>query len=383
MDSQKHLFNLNPEQHFLNCAYKSPLLKSAEAAAIEILKRNRNPADITIDDFFNDSEEVKLKFGKLVNAPKENIITAPSTSYGFSSVLNNLVPKQNGTAITIEDFFPSGYFSLQKWCQKHQNNLQVIPQFDANNKSSWSNRIIHHINSKTSLVMMPHTHWMNGHLFDLQQIGLKCQQVGAKLVIDGTQSVGALPIDVQKYKIDALICASYKWLFGPYSLVMAYLSETFNDGHPLEESWMNRINAKNFSSLTTYEQKYKPGAARYNVGESSSMVLMPILKEGLHQLLLWKPEAIQEYAKNLTIPLQKFLKNHDTEINPESAAHLFSLQIDKIKDQKLLLSALNENQIIVSVRGDSIRVSVNVFNEPRDINKLIETIETVIRKQSI
>ena len=47
--------------------------------------------------------------------------------------------------------------------------------------------------------------------------------------MDGSQSVGALPMDVKKYKIDALICAAYKWLMGPYSTALAYINEDFNE----------------------------------------------------------------------------------------------------------------------------------------------------------
>jgi len=383
MESQKHLFSLNPNQYYLNCAYKSPLLKSAEAAAIEILKRNRNPADLTINDFFDDTEIVKSLFSNLVNASSENIAIIPSVSYGFSSVLNNLEGKKSGFAITVEDFFPSGYFSLQTWCKQNVNDLMVVPQNLKDDNQSWNERIISSINTSTSLVAMPHVHWANGYLFDLEQIGRKCKDVGAKLIIDGTQSVGALPIDVRKYNIDALICASYKWLFGAYSLGLAYMSDDFINGTPLEESWMNRTNAKDFSSLTSYEQTYKPGVARYNVGETSNMILMPILKAGLNQITSWKPEAIQEYASTLRQPLNLFLEENDILVNTDSSAHLFALNIPKIKDQNHLISALKENQVIVSVRGSSIRVSVNVFNDSRDIEKLIEVIDFVLKKNLV
>jgi selenocysteine lyase/cysteine desulfurase len=76
---------------------------------------------------------------------------------------------------------------------------------------------------------------MNGLRFDLERIGAKCRQVGAKFLVDGTQSVGALEMDVQRFHIDALVCAAYKWLFGPYSLALAYISDDFSNGRPLEQ----------------------------------------------------------------------------------------------------------------------------------------------------
>ena len=83
---------------------------------------------------------------------------------------------------------------------------------------------------------MGHIHWADGTLFDLIAIRKKADKVGAKLIIDGTQSVGALPFSVKEIQPDALIVGGYKWLLGPYSIGMAYYADTFNNGEPLELS---------------------------------------------------------------------------------------------------------------------------------------------------
>ena len=93
-------------------------------------------------------------------------------------------------------------------------------------------------------------HWMTGLKFDLKAIGDRCTEAGAKLILDGSQTVGATPLDVNQLKVDAIVCAGYKWLFGPYSIAIAYIGPAFNNGKPLEESWMNRKNASDFSNLT-------------------------------------------------------------------------------------------------------------------------------------
>ena len=74
---------------------------------------------------------------------------------------------------------------------------------------------------------MSSIHWMNGTKFKLKEIGERCKKFGAMFIVDGTQSVGALKMDINEYNIDALVCASYKWLFGPYSMGLAYFSDQF------------------------------------------------------------------------------------------------------------------------------------------------------------
>ena len=382
MQNQKHLFSLNPDIHYLNCAYKAPLLKAAEEACIRALIKERNPADIGVNDFFDNLETVKTNFGSIVNCNPQNVAVMPSSSYGFASVLNNIDGKQNGNAVTIKDEFPSGYFALEKWCKQHYNKLEVIqPEGTGQLGENWNNRILDAIDNKTSVVLLSSVHWMSGLKFNLKAIGEKCKQVGAKLIVDGTQSVGALPIDVNSLGIDALICAAYKWLFGPYSTALAYISDEFQYGSPIEESWMNRGNAHVFSELTNYDSSYQPRAARYNVGQTSNFILMPILKTGLKQIIEWRPENIQAYCKQLIKPLLTYLDEIGGMVEAERyfSNHLFALKLPKSVDLALLKAIFEERQIIISLRGENLRIAINVFNTEEDIQQLVSAIESARR----
>ncbi len=379
MKSQKHLFSLKSGVHYLNCAYKGPLLKTAEEAALRALERERNPAEILPADFFEDAAQSRSLFGNIVNCAADEVAIIPSTSYGFSSVLNNVKAKPGGNAITLKDEFPSGHFSLHRWCHTHQNELVVVSPdlHEEHQGESWNRNILDAINENTSVVLMSSVHWMNGVKFDLQQIGEKCAAVGARFVVDGTQSVGAMPMDVKAFRIDALVCAAYKWLFGPNSLGLAYMGEAFAQGVPLEESWMNRTNAMNFGELTQYDHTYNSGAGRYNVGETSNFILMPILRSGLQQINDWGVANINAYCEALIVPLMEYLHGMHIEMEPAAyfSGHLFSLRLPAGTDAALFRQHLVDHHISVSMRGEFIRVAVNVFNDEADIQALIACIE--------
>ena len=261
---KKKLFSLNNNVHYLNCAYKAPLLKQAENAAIQALEQERNPFSLSVNDFFVTTEQIKKEFSTIISCQKDNIALMPSTSYGFASVLN-CIKSSYKKAVTIENEFPSGYFALKKWCELNNSKMTIVKRnYDYAEK--WNKNIIDEIDEQTSVVLLSSVHWMNGTKL-LRKIGDKCKEVGAYFIVDGTQSVGAIPLNVSDNKIDALICASYKWLFGPYSSAIGYFSEKFKDSSPIEESWMNRTNAKQFSDLTDYDMNYSPMAGRFNVGK--------------------------------------------------------------------------------------------------------------------
>ena len=377
INCQKKLFSISNNIHYFNCAYMAPILKSAELASIKAIEKQRNPINFKPNNFFDHSQEIRIEYSKIINSKPNEIAIMPSTSYGFSSALNNIYPQKNKTnVVTIENEFPSGYFAIKKWSETNNKKLIVVEQKNMS-PEKWNEKIVEQITTSTSIVLLSSVHWMNGTKLNLKEIGEKCKKVDAYFIVDGTQSVGAAPIDVKSLNIDALICAAYKWLFGPYSMALGYFSNKFNDGIPIEESWMNRLNAHQFSELTNYDSRYTAEAGRYNVGQTSNFILTPIMFEGLKQLNKWGIENISEYCKNLSSKTRELCEPLGIKFQDQnySSSHLFSLELNNKNNIIELKEKLEKNNIYVSVRGEFLRISVNVFNDIKDIEKLVETLK--------
>ena len=382
MNSQKHLFSIPEDIHYLNCGYMSPLLKSVEEAGVAGMQRKRNPSAVTSGDFFNESIILRQRFAQLVNCKAEQVAIIPSTSYGLQNALNN-IPLTNGKfAITVADEFPSDYYAIQRWCSVNNKELKII---DGGNEirdrgRKWNEKILNTITNETTVVIISSIHWMDGTLFDLKAIGKRCKDVNAVFIVDGTQSTGALPMDVTGYNIDVLVCAAYKWLLGPYSIGAAFYSEQFNNGVPVEESWLNRANADNFSKLTNYTDEYKPGAGRYSIGEHSNFILTPMFIKSIEQILNWDVNAIQDYCGQLVSPLLDFLKKKGVLMEEDNyrANHLFGFKLSGNIDTTVLVNELQKRKIFVSVRGDAIRVSPHLYNNKKDIEVLMDALEKIL-----
>jgi selenocysteine lyase/cysteine desulfurase len=380
MTSQKHLFDLPDDIHYLNGAYMSPLLKSVQEAGIAGIKRKSNPSSISPDDFFILAEDVKLKFGRIIHAPASQIAIIPSASYGLKSAVDNILLDTGNHAVVLANEFPSDYNTITEWCKKNKKALKIIeaPKIMSGRARVWTDGILEQINKETCAVVLSAIDWSDGTKFDLKMIGEKCKENNARFIVDGTQAVGAMPMDVAAFKIDALICAGYKWLMGPYSIGLAYYSEDYNTGIPIEDSWMNKSNANDFTKLTHYADDYKAGASRYNVGEFSNFILLPMLDRALQQIEEWDADAIQNYCGNLINPLLNFLQENAYwfEENKYRANHLFGFLLPNAVDKNKLLHQLQSSKVFVSLRGDAIRVSPHVYNERRDIEALIEVLKS-------
>ena len=225
MKCQKDLFRLPVHEHYLNCSYLSPLLRAVEDAGIRGIRGKRHPWNLKPEDFFDDADAVRQEFGTLIKAENpEQIALMPAVSYGMSTVAQNLPIKKGGEIIVAGEQFPSNVYPWMSFCKEHDCTLKIInaPTGTESRGKIWNQRILEAISEHTILIALGSVHWADGTRFDIERIGSLARSHDALFVIDGTQSVGAMPFDVNIVQPDALICAGYKWMMGPYGTALGY-----------------------------------------------------------------------------------------------------------------------------------------------------------------
>ena len=352
------------------------------------LYRKREPSEIQPHDFFETGDTVRARFARLIHAPDpKSIALIPAASYGIAIVAHNtpIGPGQN--VVVLHEQFPSNVYTWVRYCENHRASLRTIdpPAEGGDRGARWNQRILEAIDGQTALVALPHVHWADGTLFDLDRIGQRAREVGAAFVIDGTQSVGALSLDVQQIQPDALICAGYKWLLGHYGMGVAYFGPRYLDGIPLEENWINRAGSENFSGLVRYEPTYQPGAIRYDVGERSNFILTSMLAAGLGHVLEWGVDQIQAYCAELITPFIDEFRALGCQIENKAwrADHLFGIRVPASITIEQVKEAVKAHQVSVSIRGNAVRVSPHVYNTVEDVAALYEALATCLSQHAV
>ena len=380
---QKDKFSLSENVTYLNTSYMSPNLNVVEQAGIEAIQRKSNPHTITPQDFFAPVTELKKLYAKLIDTQDYNrIVCVPSVSYGIACVTNNIKLNEGDEILIVEDQFPSNYYAWGKLAKKYNAVIKTInkPKTSTQRAKLWNEHILNGITHKTAVVAICHVHWADGTLFDLMSIRKKTKQHDALLIIDGTQSVGAYPFSINKIQPDALICAAYKWLLGPYSFGFAYFGEYFDNGIPIEESWYNRLDSENFAGLTNYNENYKPGANRYGMGETSNFISVPMATAAIKQIIEWTPNEIQNYCYNISKDALEELQTLGFSVADDSyrGYHLIGIEIPEFIDIEELKTAFSKKNIFVSIRGNYLRVAPHLYNLKDDFTKLVETIKSIM-----
>ena len=377
---QKDLFFLPPDLHFLNAAYMSPQLRCVESAGVEALRVLRDPTRIGAADFFDDADHVRALFAALVEAPgaAERVALIPAVSYGIETVARNVALGPGRSVVVLGGQFPSHVYPWRRLAAETGGTVRTVeapaPLGAEGRGAGWNTRLLEAIDATTEVVAVPHVHWADGTVFDLEAVGARARDVGAALVVDGTQSVGALPFDLDAVRPDALVCAGYKWLLGPTGTGVLYIGDRFADGRPLEETWLGRAGSEDFGGLTDYTDEYAAGAVRFDMGGRANGILLPMLVAGLKQLLTWGVPEVQATCAALAAEVAEGARalGYGVEDAAHRAGHLFGLAPPPGVDADDVRRALAERNVAVSTRGGAVRVSPHVYNDGRDVDALLD-----------
>ncbi|MCA1730829.1 MAG: aminotransferase class V-fold PLP-dependent enzyme, partial [Actinobacteria bacterium] len=211
-------------------------------------------------------------------------------------------------------------------------------------------------------------------------VGERAREAGAALVVDAIQSLGAYPFDVSQVRPDFLVVSSYKWLLGPYGLGFMYVGERYREGSPIEHNWINRHGSEDFSRLVEYEDAFQPGARRYDVGERSNFVLLPMANEALRRILAWGVDNIADTLSGLTARIEDEARELGMKTVPAErrAGHMIGLTLDP-EAPKDLAARLAQENVFVSMRGRNLRVSPHLHNTEEDVQRLFDSLARHVR----
>jgi len=375
--SQRALFDLPDDVAYLNCAYQSPLLHTVRAAGERGVAAKQRPWEVGPSDFFEPVESVRGRFARLIGASADDIALVPSVSYGISVAATNLDVPEGDSILLLAEQFPSNVYTWRNLARSRGANLVTVHR---PRDGDWTRTVLAYLKPSVCAVALPPNHWTDGGQLDLVAIGERCREVGAALILDGTQSFGAAHFQVGEVQPDFAVCAAYKWLLGPYSAAFLYAAPHRQDGEPIEHNWINRAGSEDFAGLVDYTDAYRPGARRYDVGEVSNFILIPMMDAALAQLEAWGVENVAETLRATTSGIAARARALGLEAPPDAhrAPHMLGLRFPSgLPDG--IAAALKAAGVYLSVRGDNLRVSPHLYTTDGDVDRLFAVLEQFAR----
>jgi selenocysteine lyase/cysteine desulfurase len=368
--SQRAAFNVPEDIAYFNTAYLAPQLHSVRAAGDLALDGRGRPWTISPADWFADVERLRSLFAQLIGASAEGVALVPATSYGFAIAAANLELDAGQRVLVLAEEYPSGIYTWRAAARRSGAEILTVTREPG---QTWTEAVLAALDERVGIVSVPNVHWTDGALVDLGPVAARARELGARLVIDGSQSVGALPLDVGQLRPDFLVTVGYKWLLGPFSAGYLYVAEEHRQAEPLEQNWIQRAGSEDFARLVDYRDDYQPGARRFDGGARTKFELTPMAIAALEQIAKWEIPRIAATLAQRTSEIARRAAELGLDPMPDDqrGPHLIGVRIpERARDRAL--SALADVNCFASLRGSSLRIAPHLHTTDEDVERLCE-----------
>jgi selenocysteine lyase/cysteine desulfurase len=379
LPSQRHLFDIPDDIAYFNCASNSPQLNESQRRLSEGVRSKNHPWERTTQSFFDDAETIRRLSAEIFGGDADGYAVIPAASYGMSTAARAVEPhlKAGDRILVIADEFPS---VVLPWRRTAQETGAILVTVTAPADGNWTQAILGFIDASVKVVAISSCHWMNGAYIDLHAIGKACRAAASILVVDATQTLGAVPFSVAEIQPDFLVAAGYKWLLCPYGFGLLYVSERWRDARPLEETWLARDNAEDFTALVKYSDTYMSGARRFDVGEKCTPTILPGAVAALEQIQMWGVESIAASLSAINTIIAAHLEQLGCLLPAENqrCPHMFGALLPETFSGDLV-AGLKSRNIYISRRGNSLRFAPHLHVSEHDVNRLIKGLGELIK----
>ncbi len=363
-------FDIPRDICYMNAAYMTPQPRAVLEATIRGATRRAQPWTITPPDFFSEVEALRAAFAKQIGCDADHIAVVPSAGYGVACAANNLSTKAGDIILTMSEQFPSNYYSWRRQALISGAEIRVVTRDDG---QAWADAFLDAISrygESIAIATLEGHHWASAEAVDLGVVMPALRNVGAKTVLDLTQTIGACSVDIRHLKPDFMVAAAYKWQFCPYGVSFLYVDEQHFDGVPVEEAWMSRDGAEDFSRLAEFTDRYQPGARRFDMGEKCSFSNISGAVAALQLLDSWGIETIAETLNATNERIAEILEAHgfETMAIEDRGPHFQSARLPDT-DPRELATRLIEHHVYASVRGDHLRVAPHLYTDEEDLER--------------
>lgn len=379
LPSQRHLFDVPEEVAYFNCAYDSPQLNESLRRLLAGARTKSHPWKRTPASFFEDAETVRRLSAVVFGGDADGYAVVPAASYGLSTAARAVEPNLHpgDRILVIAEEFPSNVLPWKRAAQEAGAVLETVPYLEG---GDWTQAILNRIVRGIKVVAVSTCHWTNGAFIDLRPIGKACRDVNAVLVVDATQSLGAMPFPLAEVEPDFLVAAGYKWLLCPYGFGLLYVSPRWRDARPLEETWLARVHAEDFAALVRYSDSYMPGSRRFDVGEKCVPTILPGAIAALEQITAWGVENIAASLSKINSAIAAHLEQLGFELPDETqrCPHMFGARLPTTRTAGLVAD-LKARNIFISQRGNSLRFAPHLHVNEHDLHRLFDALSELAK----
>lgn len=368
-DAIRSLFPAASNYTYLNSAAISPMpLTAIGAVNIQLADVSANGSK-NYQSWVDTKDRARSIIAAMLKVRPEQIAFTRNTSDGFASIANGLPWKKGDNIVSFDHEFPSNFYPWRGVRDEYGVELRLAAERGGRIDLD---ELIGMIDANTKLVAISAVQYASGFRADLERIGRAARAVDALFCVDIIQGLGAMPFDLPAQFVDAACGASHKWLCSPEGCGIIFLSDKARERvRPTLNGWISVETPWDFADR---EQPLKSTALAWESGTGCASLFYG-LEQSAKLLHETGAENIERHLSVLTDQLCDLLAGENygivsSRLPGESSQIVCIKQLGGV-NSNTIAAELQKQNIIVSPRGDRLRIAPHFYNNAGDIDRLI------------
>lgn len=361
---------------YLNTAAHAAMPRVALQAVQAALDAKKFPHHIDDALWFDVPIRIRSNLAAMIGAKPEEIALTTGASTGAATVANLLAWKPGDQVITAQGEFPLQYATWKPLEEREGVKLKIVAPRE---RFITADDLIAAMTPRTRVVSVSHVRFDDGSKLDAPRVAAACRAQGALLVLDVSQSCGAVPLNVTDLGADFLVCAGYKWLLSPYGTGFFWVkNEHLDTARPGPFYWAAQ-NTDGFAGLNFVEPAPARAAKRWDTAEAATYFNFNLvaMDASVEFVLRAGPESVLEHNREL---VDLMFERLPPDCVPASPLHSpqrgpYGCFTARTPERTVAMyQKLRKENIVVAMREGKIRVSPHLFNSTHDIDRLIRVV---------
>ena len=352
--------------HACRSTLEDPTPRCAADAVAQHFARRDALACTDFMDWFDDADRIRARIAGFIHCQPADIAFIQNASAGLSLLLGGLDWKTGDQIVTLEDEFPNHYYypSHLRGCGVEFVETAFERFYDC-------------LTPRTRLVAISTVNYSTGFRAPIEELSAELHRRGILLYLDGTQSLGALPIDVARVKPDLFSVDAYKWLLSPNGASFMYVSPELRERlPPAVIGWRSDRNWRRHENLHHGEPQFATEAERYE-GGMLPFGLLYAMSAVIEMLQAIGPEHIERRVMDLAGKTREVLRGAGAALLADRGPYYDSPVVTarfEGRDAPAMARELASHKVLVAARHGNLRVSPHFYNNEADLERLGEVL---------
>jgi cysteine desulfurase / selenocysteine lyase len=358
---------------YLNFAAHAAIPRVALNAVEASVAAKRRPHIVDDQSFFSVARSLRKTLATLIGASQDDIALTTGAGAGLATIAYALKWSAGDEVIIAGGEFPAHYATWKPMEAREGIKVQITHPQD---QFIQSGDLIAAMTPRTRVISVSHVRFDDGSILDASSLAAACKSNGTLLVLDVSQSCGAVPMDVRSLGADFIVCAGYKYLLSPWGTGFLWAKpENADLLRPGPYNWLSQ-DVESFARLNYVDPRPARTLSRWDAAEASSIYNfnLTVMEASLKFVLNATPALIHDHNQSLINYFFERLPDGYRLASPRQASHrgVFGcIEVGSRGDTESLYQTLRDERFVVALREGKIRVAPHLLNSIHDMDRLL------------